>query len=225
MLGVSDTGMGMTPDALEHIYEPFFTTKAHGRGTGLGLATVYGIIRQSGGAIECDSKTGQGTCFTAYFPVSDETPRPEAISSDVEEVVGGSETILVVEDNEPVRGFVEDSLSRLGYRVIAAAGGEEALVVSSATEEKIQLLLTDVILPGINGRELARRIRFQRPGIRVLYTSGYAGDVLTRSGVIEERLNFISKPFSVLAIARKVRQVLDEVGAPAGSITPPAENT
>lgn len=209
MLAVSDTGHGMSRDVKEHVFEPFFTTKEAGRGTGLGLATVYGAVRQSGGTIDFYSEEGHGTTFKIYFPAL--IGEGEAVHPDQEDddPPRGSETILVVEDNTHVIEFVSSTLERLGYNVITALNGEEALKISGEFSGSIELVMTDVILTGMNGRELAVKIKSIRPGVKVLYNSGYSGDLITRSGVIEEGIHFIGKPFSTLSLARKIRNILD----------------
>ena len=209
MLAVSDTGRGMGREIREHIFEPFFTTKASGMGTGLGLATVYGAVRQSGGSIEFYSEEGHGTTFKIYFPCIAGDRESVYKVQQQEESPAGSETILVVEDNPHVLDFVSTSLSRLGYTVLTAVNGEEALNTAGDYTGEIHMVMTDVILTGMNGRELAVKIRELRPGLKVLYNSGYSGDLISRSGIIEENINFIGKPFSAVMLARKVRGVLD----------------
>lgn len=210
MLAVSDTGHGMSREIREHIFEPFFTTKEPGKGTGLGLATVYGAVRQSGGSIEFYSEEGHGTTFRLYFPaVVEEGDRVYNVQQQEEESPGGDETILVVEDNTHVLEFVSTSLSRIGYTIITAMSGEEALKIAAEYTGRINMMMTDVILTGMNGRELALKIKGLRPEVKVLYNSGYSGDLISRSGVIEEGIHFIGKPFSAVMLARKIRDVLD----------------
>lgn len=209
MFSVSDTGHGMPAGIREHIFEPFFTTKESGKGTGLGLATVYGAVKQSGGFIEFYSEEGHGTTFKIYFPCVMEDLAPADIHLQEDEVPGGNETILVVEDNSQVLDFAGSSLSRLGYKVLTVMNGEDAVRAVRDYGGTIHMMMTDVILTGMNGRELADLIKGIRPGIKVLYNSGYPGDLISRSGIIEEGIHFIGKPFSALMLARKVRGILD----------------
>ena len=208
MLAVSDTGMGMDKETQSKIFEPFFTTKEKGKGTGLGLSTVYGMVKQSHGFIWVYSEPGKGTTFKLYFPRAEkgEIVRKENPSLGK---VGGSETILVVEDDQSVRGLAASALSNYGYAVIEAETGEEALETFSQHEEEIHLLLADVVLPGMSGRELAERLTSRYPQTKVLYMSGYAYNAIVHQGVLEEGIEFIQKPFSPEPLARKVREVLD----------------
>ena len=207
LMSVSDTGHGMDAAVRQQIFEPFFTTKELGRGTGLGLSTVYGIIRQSGGWIEVSSEVGVGSSFVVYLPRIDACPVPEK-RRDAALAEGGGETILVVEDQEAVRSFATTTLEAYGYHVIAAVDGEEAFAVAEAHPERIDLLLVDVVLPGINGRELAERLRALRPDLKVLFVSGYPADVIAQRGVLERGVAFLRKPFTPDQLAAKVRGVL-----------------
>ncbi len=214
MLQVSDTGVGMDPEVQRHLFEPFFTTKPKGRGTGLGLPTVYGIVNQHGGAVVVDSEPGQGSAFTVYLPramgstaeleiAQERFPQPGPMPR-------GSETILVVEDDDAVRDLACGMLRRLGYHLLAAAGGESCLKLVAAHTGPIDLLLTDVVLPGINGVEVARQVRARRNGLKVIYMSGYAADVMAPHGAaLEESMDFIHKPLSLESLSGKVREVLD----------------
>jgi PAS domain S-box-containing protein len=209
MLAVSDTGVGMSPETAAHIFEPFFTTKQSGQGTGLGLSTVYGIVKQSGGYIWVYSEPGQGTAFKVYLPrvaeQAESTPEVTAPAS----AGKGTETILLVEDEEAVRELASRILSAKGYSVVAAMSAQEAEHFSAKHEGKIHLLLTDIIMPGTSGRELARRITARHPRTRVLYMSGYTDNVLAQGGVLEAGLSFLQKPFTPGALVQKVRDVLD----------------
>jgi CheY-like chemotaxis protein len=210
LLSVSDTGIGMTPQVKEHIFEPFFTTKAKGKGTGLGLSTVYGIVKQSGGHIWVYSEPGKGATFKIYLPAVDE-PVEEIKKRETEAGMPmGKETILIVEDNEEVRKLAEQILTRLGYRVISAAEGNEALDVCDKYKEPIHLLLTDVVMPGMSGQNLAEAISILRPEIKVLYMSGYPDEVISDLGVLKPGINYLQKPFTVEILAKKVREVLDK---------------
>jgi two-component system, cell cycle sensor histidine kinase and response regulator CckA len=214
LLRVTDTGCGMTDEVKEHLFEPFFTTKPLGRGTGLGLATTFGIVEQAGGCIDVRSEPGQGTTLEVHFPrapESEPSTKPGAPSAHQSVPVGG-ETILLVEDDANVRNLATLILQRLGYHVLVAPNGHEALALvggRAADDLAIDLLLTDVVMPGMNGRELAERLRSLCPRMRVLYNSGYTDDIIIHHGNVQEELNFIAKPYSVAALGRKIRQILD----------------
>jgi two-component system, cell cycle sensor histidine kinase and response regulator CckA len=208
-LTVMDTGVGMDAETIAHIFEPFFTTKGPGSGTGLGLATVYGIVKQSGGYIYVTSKAGLGTRFDMYFPRVLESA-PERPGPGRGGPFRGSETILLVEDDTAVRRIVRSILEGGGYTVLEAVDGAEALRLYESDERHIDLLLTDAVMPHVNGRVLAQRLASRRPTIRVLFMSGYTEDDVLRHNVEVERYDFIQKPFTPAALARKVRQVLDE---------------
>ena len=209
MLAMTDSGTGMSGDVLRHIFEPFFTTREQGHGTGLGLATVYGIVKQNGGTVDVDSREGTGTTFRFYFPRFSDTAMDTLDTPAAIEMLGGSETILIAEDQTDVREFCRDVLLQMGYNVLTAASGEEALSVSEAHSGDIHLFMSDVILPGMNGRTAAERISASRPGIKVLYNSGYTAEVIDRQGILESGINFISKPFSSGELSRRVREILD----------------
>jgi two-component system cell cycle sensor histidine kinase/response regulator CckA len=209
LLEVSDTGVGMTAEVRRHLFEPFFTTKERGKGTGLGLSTVYGIVKQHGGAVGVYSEPGQGSTFRVYLPAAEGAAAPPARPPGPSiPRPGGKETVLVVEDSDAVRLVASDMLRRLGYTVLAAPDGERALSLAEAGG-RIDLLLTDVVLPGMNGKQVATRLRERRPGIRVLYMSGYAADVIVHHGAVDEGVAFVRKPLSFDGLARKVRSVLD----------------
>ena len=209
MLSLSDTGVGITPEVKEKIFEPFFTTKGVGKGTGLGLSTVYGIVKQSGGNIWVYSEPGQGTAFKIYFPRVDE-PVEELREEVVKEVVRGDETILVVEDEETVRKLAVRVLKRQGYKILEASEGGRALLLCEEFKDRIHLILTDVVMPGISGRKLVDRLKEIHPEMKVLYMSGYTDNAILHHGILEEGTNFIQKPFSMDGLARKVREVLDK---------------
>lgn len=213
MLSVSDTGVGMTPEIRERAFDPFFTTKEKGKGTGLGLSTCYGIVKQSGGNIWAYSEPGRGTTFKIYFPQADESLKEAKEEDKTVEILKGTETILAVEDEIEVRKLVAEILKGQGYRVIEASDGEEAIKVAQKNSgNKIHLLLTDVVMPGMSGRELAEMLAPQHPGLRILYMSGYTDNAIVNHGVLDEGVNYIQKPFTLDALARKVREVLDRKG-------------
>ena len=207
-LAVDDTGAGIDPVVLPHIFEPFVTTKPHGVGTGLGLATAYGIVEQTGGAIDVTSRPGHGSRFTVFLPRAvSATPTPSASSADV--IPRGAETILVVEDERSVRSVIRRTLERQGYSVREAASADEALAVLAEPDADVALVLTDVVLVGENGRALAEQITTRWPGLRVLYMSGYPDDEILRRGLIDPGSSFLTKPITPEALARSVRDALD----------------
>ncbi|MCU1311336.1 MAG: multi-sensor hybrid histidine kinase [Candidatus Angelobacter sp.] len=210
VLSVVDTGTGMSAETRAHLFEPFFTTKEVGRGTGLGLSMVYGIVKQSGGSILVFSEPGQGTAYTIYLPAV-ETPETSVSAKhfSIDEPLRGSETILLVEDQQGLRTLAKEFLGRQGYKVLEAARPSEAMAISDTYAGTIHLLLTDVIMPGMNGRALAKKLRPQRKDMKVLYVSGFTQEVLERSDVSEPELSFMEKPFTLEALAKKVREVLD----------------
>jgi len=217
MLAISDTGAGMDSETQAHIFEPFFTTKGP-KGTGLGLSTVYGIVKQSGGYIWVYSEPSRGTTFKIYLPrVPELVESPVQIGTPAEAMLTepGSETILLVEDETNLRYLARQFLEKQGYRVIEAADGAVAMQIAVAHEGVIDLLLTDVIMPGMNGRELAQHISEIRPNVKVLYMSGYTENVIGRNGTLEQGVRLLSKPFTLHELKRKVREVLDATPAPA----------
>ena len=208
-LMVRDTGCGMDADTKTHIFEPFFTTKDQFKGTGLGLEMVYGIIAQHGGAVTVDSAPGQGATFSIYLPQASGALESAGEPERQAEMVSGSETILLVEDDQVLRTFVRDLLMERGYDVVKAANAEEALRWAERYQGPIHLLLTDVIMPGLNGRQLAERIGTLRPDTKILFMSGYTGDIVIRYGLQEMGAEFIQKPFEPESLERKVRAMLD----------------
>ena len=225
-LSVIDEGEGMAPSVQAQIFEPFFTTKAKGKGTGLGLSTVYGIVTQSGGFVRVDSAPGRGTRFDVLLPRA--LPDPVEAAARAEPAPGGGcETILLVEDDAQVMTAAGRTLRGAGYQVHAAAGGEEALQVAAAVPGRIDLVLTDVVMPGLGGPAVAERLRGQRPGLPVLFISGYAPEALSRGGTLEPGAAFLAKPFSPASLLAAVRASLDAASPsrpPAGDGRPPADH-
>jgi len=209
LLSVSDTGVGMRPEIKERVFEPFFTTKEKGRGTGLGLSTVYGIVKQSGGNIWVYSEPAQGTTFKIYLPRVDEPAEELRKKIEGAELPRGSETILLVEDDEKVRELAVKILEMQGYEVLEAGSGSEALRICQEFKKPIHLILTDVVMPEMSGRQLAERLREVCEGFKVLYMSGYTDNAIVHHGVLEKGVDFIQKPFTMDGLARKVREVLD----------------
>ncbi len=210
LLAVSDTGTGMDRATMRRIFEPFFTTKELGKGTGLGLATVFGIVRQSGGVVLVDSELGVGTTFRVYFPRAEgELRRPGVSDVPPRQSLLGTETVLVVEDEDAIRALVVTILGKHGYHVLDARSGGDALLLCEQHEGTIDLLLTDVVMPRMSGRQLAERLRALRPGMSTLYMSGYTNDAVVRHGVMKNTIDFIQKPLTPAALSRKVREVLD----------------
>jgi two-component system cell cycle sensor histidine kinase/response regulator CckA len=210
MLRVSDTGGGMTPEVLSHLYEPFFTTKEQGKGTGLGLSMVYGIVTQSAGSIEVDSTPGRGTSFRIFLPIVDEAPLESRPDGPERGPYRGSESVLIVEDEPAVLEFAVRVLADKGYTVLRATHAAEALQICRENETPIHLVVTDMVMPGgMNGRELARELSQTRPGVRVLFMSGYVADAMDDGGAPEAPIHLLEKPFTPASLAQKVRDVLD----------------
>jgi PAS domain S-box-containing protein len=208
MLAVVDTGTGMTPETKARIFEPFFTTKEKGKGTGLGLATVYGIVKQSGGSIWVYSELGQGTVFKIYLPAVSELPVEKGHAKAEMGPAFGTETILVIEDEEGVRTLVRHALESRGYKVLETDDAEEAVALCTNHEGTIHLLMTDVVMPKMSGPAVAERVTALRPGIKVLYMSGYTDDAVVRHGILTQDMPFLQKPFSPAALRKKIREVL-----------------
>ena len=210
MLAVADTGTGMTAETKARIFEPFFTTKEKGKGTGLGLATVYGIVKQSGGSIWVYSELGQGTVFKIYLPTVSESPEVRGSAKTETDSVPGSETIVVVEDEEGVRSLIRLALESAGYKVLEAEDAESTLSMCANYDGPIHLLLTDVVMPKMSGPLLAEKVISLRPDIKVVYMSGYTDDAVVHHGVLSHDMPFIQKPFSAEAVCKKIREFLGE---------------
>jgi two-component system, cell cycle sensor histidine kinase and response regulator CckA len=215
LLAVTDTGTGMDPATLTHIFEPFFTTKELGKGTGLGLATVYGIVKQSNGYIGLESTVGKGTSFQIYLPRHAGQPVVDDLKIESPENLRGTETILLVEDSEPLRKLAKTFLESRGFRVLSAESGEDALQVAARFGGAFDLLLTDVVMPGINGRILAENLLLRQPGMKVLYMSGYTDSFIAGHGVLDPGIHLLHKPFIEEVLIRKVREVIDGGKSPA----------
>jgi CheY-like chemotaxis protein len=209
MLAVSDNGRGMDQETLSHLFEPFFTTKKKGEGTGLGLATVYGIVKQNQGFIEVDSDPDRGSTFRIFLPHHVAGKEVEAKPRTLEMLAGRGETILLVEDEPSILRISQKILENLGYGVLAATNPIEAVQLAEEFDGEIHLLLTDVVMPEMNGREMAERLRSFYPDLRVLFMSGYTADVIAHRGVLDDGVNFIQKPFSNQALGSKVREALE----------------
>jgi CheY-like chemotaxis protein len=199
----------MDPETCARIFEPFFTTKGRGQGSGLGLATVYGIVQQHRGTIEVQSEIGRGTSFSIFLPECVDSTAGRAVDGRASSRPGGSESVVVAEDNDLVRNLACSILRRQGYHVIEAGGAEECIARVGAHDGEIHLLLADVVMPEMNGRDLYQRLLALRPALRVLYMSGYTDEVIAQHGVLEEGVQFLQKPFPVQALLDKVRGILD----------------
>jgi CheY-like chemotaxis protein len=208
MLAVSDTGIGMDEATRAKIFEPFFTTKEPGKGTGLGLATVYGIVKQAGGFIWAYSEPGKGATFKIHLPLHEDAPAPTR-EEQIRPAPRGTETVLLVEDSEAVRDIARRTLEQHGYNVIDASSTSAALTLAAQLDRPVDLLLTDVVMPGMSGRILAEKLATFHPDAKVLYMSGYTDDAVIRHGVQRGKTPFLQKPFTPLALATRVREVLD----------------
>jgi two-component system, cell cycle sensor histidine kinase and response regulator CckA len=214
-ISVSDTGIGMDEATMQRAFDPFFTTKPQGAGTGLGLSTVYGIVKQSGGWISTYSEVSKGTTFNIYLPKTDEKRLEE--SKRRPSSLRGTETVLVVEDQEAVRRLTAEMLRVYGYEVLEAANGHEAVRVSEDFARPIHAMISDVIMPGMAGPELASHLKATRPEMRVLFVSGYTAEMIDRKGVLNSDVAFLSKPFTSESLAEKLRERLDGLGEARGS--------
>jgi CheY-like chemotaxis protein len=218
LLAVSDNGCGMDADILTQVFEPFFTTKAMGMGTGLGLATVYGIVRQNHGFISVDSEPGKGTAFKIHLPRHRAREEAVVASEGLERAATGHETVLLVEDDPLILEIAITMLQTLGYTVLAAATPREALQIAKEHRGEIQVVLTDVVMPEMNGRELAKQLLGLRPGLKCVFMSGYTANVIAQHGVLDDGMHFIPKPFTLKVLADRIREALGDIGngTPAG---------
>jgi CheY-like chemotaxis protein len=207
LIAVSDTGSGIPPDVVSRIFEPFFTTKEVGKGTGLGLSTVYGIVKQSGGYIWVYSEPGAGTTFKVYLPRVDAPAETGAPAAKPDQLTG-TETILLAEDDDAIRDLTRNALTKLGYTVLDAADPKTALAAAARHQGPIHLLLTDVVMPGASGRDLAWQIAQSRPDTKVLFISGYTGEAMIQHGLLDPGLNYLQKPYTPTVLATRVREVL-----------------
>jgi len=208
-LVVRDSGSGMSPEVQSRLFEPFFTTKELGKGTGLGLATVHGIVTQNGGRVLVESHPGEGTTFEVRFPRTLDAARDAAPPEPAPAPARGSETILVVEDDPRVRAVTVRALRGAGYRVLVAASGSEALGIVAASGERLDLVVTDVVMPGMSGRAVIDALRAGRPGLPALFVSGYPQEVIARRGVLDTGIEFLAKPFTPSGLVARVRSILD----------------
>jgi len=215
LLAISDTGVGMTPETRSHLFEPFFTTKGHGKGTGLGLAVVDGVVKQSGGYIDVYSEIGRGTTFKIYLPAV-ESGRLSDERAESGEPARGTETILLVEDEQAVREVAQEVLKRRGYTVLSASDATEALRIARDNAGRIDVVLTDVVMPGMTGPQLVERLRAEQPNLPALFMSGYTSDSVLRNEVATGDASFLQKPFSTGVLAAKLRQVLDHASRQGG---------
>jgi two-component system cell cycle sensor histidine kinase/response regulator CckA len=209
MLAMTDTGTGMDEETKARVFEPFFTTKAKDKGTGLGLSTTYGIVQQSGGAIVVESAPGKGATFRIFFPRTDRAADTHPVAPKELGSLRGDETILLVEDDDQVRAIVRSVLRRAGYTVLDARNGSDAMLLCEQQKGPIHLLLTDIVMPLMSGKQLAERMVGMRPETRILYMSGYADNTIIEHGVVEPSAAFLSKPIVPESLLRKLRQVLD----------------
>ena len=209
MLMVSDTGHGMDDQTRAHLFEPFFTTKEVGKGTGLGLATVFGIVKQNRGLINVYSETGQGTTFKIYLPRA-EVSEVMAEQKIVRQSLRGNETLLLVEDEEQILNLGRRILSQQGYTVLVASRPEAAMVLAARHAGAIHLLITDVVMPGMNGKELLQRLRAAHPELKCLFMSGYTANVIAHHGVLDAGVQFLQKPFTIHSLSARVRELLDQ---------------
>jgi CheY-like chemotaxis protein len=209
LLEVSDTGCGMDEQTLEHAFEPFFTTKEEGRGTGLGLATVYGIVRQNGGIVTIQSEPGKGTIVRLYFPRHSGEKAAQSVAPPASYNLPGHGTVLLVEDDVSMRGVVRTLLEGMGFNVLEAGDPRDAVSMALAPGRTIHLLLTDVVLPFMSGKELQEKLRSMGIDIKTLFMSGFPADIIARHGVHRDGIHFIQKPFSLNALAEKIREVME----------------
>ncbi|MEJ2055225.1 MAG: response regulator, partial [Calditrichaceae bacterium] len=210
LMAVSDNGRGMDTDTLSHIFEPFFTTKGIEKGTGLGLATVYGIIKQNNGFIDVQSETDKGTTFKIYLPRYDTALDNKTITKENISDMQVHETVILVEDDPTILNMTTEMLNLLGYKVLTAGNAGEAIKIARTYKNKIHLLITDVVMPDMDGKELSEKIHAIYPGLKILFMSGYTANVIAHRGVLDEGVNFIQKPFSKKTLSKKIQETLQE---------------
>ena len=209
IMSIKDTGEGIDEDIIANIFDPFFTTKQHGKGTGLGLATVYGIIKQHDGYIYAYTQKGEGTTFKIYLPLCKETGEKRERTPTKKALFKGYETILIVDDNTAICQLIEETLKPLGYNCLQASSGKDALKLFHNYKRTIHLLLTDVVMPEMSGKELAEKLKQERPEIKVIFMSGYTGEIIAKHGILEEGIHYISKPIAPDILTKKIRSVLN----------------
>jgi CheY-like chemotaxis protein len=219
VISVADTGCGMDKETQSRVFEPFFTTKEKGKGTGLGLSTVYGIVKQSSGYVFVQSEPGAGTTFHVYLPRVEDPAEQLVPAKSHQKDAGGCETVLLVEDEDSVRELVQLTLAARGYKVLEADNGEHGLSIAETFKEHIDILITDVVMPGIGGRELAKKLLALRPGISVLFLSGYTEDAVITQGALSPGTAFLQKPFTLQNLAKKVHEILRSKSAPKSIAT------
>jgi len=209
LLSISDTGIGMTNEIKNKIFEPFFTTKPRDKGTGLGLATVYGIVKQNNGTVYVYSEINKGTTFKIYWPLSKLSIKDSDHKIDTRKLIGGHEKILIVEDNKSVLDFTESALISIGYNIVTANSGEIAMEIAAEHNYDFALIISDVIMPGMSGPEFVQKIKQKNPKLKFLYASGYTFDLIVKKGVVEKNINFISKPYNTIDLSLKIRNIID----------------
>ncbi len=209
-ISINDSGIGMDEETINKIFEPFFTTKKHGEGTGLGLASVYGIVKQNNGSVIVQSEPGKGTTFKIYWPNSEYTGEVNVEDDEDSQIIGGTETILLVEDDEAVRNFGKEALISMGYTVTEAANGLEALDIVKSTKSAFDIVVSDMVMPRMGGKELAEVLAKIKPELKILFTSGYTDQNIDEGGVLKKGINFIHKPYSIPLLAKKIRFILDD---------------
>jgi CheY-like chemotaxis protein len=209
LFSISDTGIGMTNETKDKIFEPFFTTKPRDKGTGLGLATVYGIVKQNNGTVYVYSELNKGTTFKIYWPLSSSNIKDSDHKINTKKLIGGTEKLLIVEDDKSVLDFAESALTSIGYNIVTANSGEDAMIIAAKHNYDFALIISDVIMPGMSGPEFVQKIKQKNSKLKFLYVSGYTFDLIIKKGVIEKDINFISKPYNTIDLSLKIRNIID----------------